>query len=228
MLIGTVAIGVNYGIAVPGEREEHRLTEPELGPDHDVGDHRGELNRRGEAAPLQQLADARDEATRQRFRAGIDGARGLMAAYRRSSWNDGAARSGHHQQLLRRLPRWSRSLMPVAEEQPCPERDNEGSAQESEPWRCEKPIEAKAAGRSAAICRQPESRGSPRRCPMRTPAQGVLSRGSIRAEAVARSTVASDNTSPPSCHRSPRRVCSATGASGCVCMVSPFTEYVPR
>jgi len=44
------------------------MREPSRGADHDVGDDRGELNGGGEAAPLQQLADAGDEATGERFR----------------------------------------------------------------------------------------------------------------------------------------------------------------
>ena len=68
MLVGAVTIGVNDRIAVPGEREQHGMTEPDRGADHDVGDDRAELNGGGEAAPLQQLADAGDEATRERLR----------------------------------------------------------------------------------------------------------------------------------------------------------------
>jgi hypothetical protein len=68
LLIGAVAIGVNDRIAVPGERKQHGMTEPNRGADHDVGDDRAELNGRGEGAPLQKLADAGDEATRERFR----------------------------------------------------------------------------------------------------------------------------------------------------------------
>ena len=69
ILICAVAIGINHGIAVPDERKEHGMTEPNRGTDHDVRDDRGELNGCGEEAPLQQLTDAGDEATRERFRA---------------------------------------------------------------------------------------------------------------------------------------------------------------
>ena len=68
LLVGAVAISVNDRIAVPGERKQHGMTEPDSGADHDVGDDRAELDGGGEAAPLQQLPNAGDEATGERFR----------------------------------------------------------------------------------------------------------------------------------------------------------------
>ena len=73
MLVCVVAIGVNDRIAIPDEPKEHGMTEANRGADHDVADDRGELNGRGEAAPLQKLADAGDEATRERFSAAAAG-----------------------------------------------------------------------------------------------------------------------------------------------------------
>ena len=52
MLVWVVAIGVNDRIAIPDEPKKHGMAEADRGADHDVGDDGGELNGRGEVAPL--------------------------------------------------------------------------------------------------------------------------------------------------------------------------------